>query len=221
MTFSYKAVKYFCNLKTPHLILNGVELINPYENDDVKTVVKNFFNKFYYDENERLFIVGINPGRFGGGLTGISFTDPVVLREQCRIENNLGKRKELSSKFIYTVVEEFGGEEIFFSKVFLTALYPFAIIRDGKNFNYYDNKSLADKLTPGIINNIKSQIDFGAKRDVVILLGKKNAGYFSTINEEYKFFKNIIVLEHPRYIMQYKLKQTDKFINKYIAAISR
>jgi len=221
MTFSYKAVKYFCNLKTPHLILNGVELINPYENDDVKTVVKNFFNKFYYDENERLFIVGINPGRFGGGLTGISFTDPVVLREQCRIENNLGKRKELSSKFIYTVVEEFGGEEVFFSKVFLTALYPFAIIKNGKNYNYYDEKLLFDLLRNDIVENIQRQVKFGSRRDFAILLGKKNADYFLPVNEAYKFFKKIIVLEHPRYIMQYKLKQVDFYINKYLYAIKK
>jgi hypothetical protein len=220
MNFSFKATKYFCNLKTPHLKFSGVEVINPYERDDVKEIVKKFYSKFYNDEKERLFILGINPGRFGGGLTGIAFTDPVALREICGIENNFGDRKELSSRFIYTTIEKYGGIEKIFSKVFLTALYPFAIVKDGKNFNYYDEKQLAEKLRGDIIQNIKFQIAFGARRDFAILLGKKNADYFFPINQEHKFFDKIIVLEHPRYIMQYKLKQKNFFITKYIDAVN-
>ena len=221
MSFSSKAINYFCNLKTPHIKSSGVGVINPYEKDDVKEIVKKFYAKFYDDQNERLFIIGINPGRFGGGLTGIAFTDPVALRENCKIENNLSNRKELSSKFVYAVAKKFGSVENFFSKVFLTALYPFAIIKDGKNYNYYDEKNLAENLRIDIVQNINSQIAFGARRDYVILLGKMNADYFSSINEEYSFFKEIIVLEHPRYIMQYKLKQIDSYIKKYLGAINK
>lgn len=220
MSFSTKAIKHFLNLKAPQLRLRDVGLVNPYENNEVKAVVKLFFTKFYFDGSERLFIFGINPGRFGGGLTGIAFTDPVALREHCGIENNLSNRKELSSKFVYAVAKKFGSVEKLFSRVFLTALYPFAIIKDGKNYNYYDEKTLSEFLRPAIIKNIKTQIDFGARRDVVILLGKKNAEYFKPINDEGGFFKEIIVLEHPRYIMQYCLKRVDKYIDKYISAIS-
>jgi len=220
MNFSTRAITYFCNLKAPHLNSSGVELINPYEKDDVKEIVKNFYTKFYNDENERLFIIGINPGRFGGGLTGIAFTDPIALRENCGIENKFGYRKELSSKFIYSAIEKFDGTKKIFSKVFLTALYPFAIIKNGKNYNYYDEKTLSDLLREKIVGNIKAQINFGARRDLAILLGKKNGDYFSTINDDYKFFKKIIVLEHPRYIMQYKLKKLDSYIHKYYEAIN-
>ena len=221
MRFASKAIKFFCNLKTPHIKSSGVGVINPYEKDDVKEIVKKFYSKFYTDSNERFFVIGINPGRFGGGLTGIAFTDPVALQENCKIENNLSNRKELSSKFVYAVAKKSGGVEKFFSRVFLTALYPFAIIKDGKNYNYYDEKPLAALLMPDIIRNIKKQIAFGARRDVAILLGKKNADYFLPINEEHKFFKKIITLEHPRYIMQYKLKQIDGYIEKYLAAINK
>lgn len=220
MTFSDKATKYFFGLDSSGLKMRGISLLNTYKNDEVKEIVKKFYSKFYNDQKERLFVIGINPGRFGGGLTGISFTDPVALRENCGIENNLGNRKEISSKFIYLVAEQYGGVYKFFSKVFLTALYPFAIIKNGKNYNYYDEKSLAEKLKPEIIRNVKRQIDFGARRDCAILLGKKNAEYFSALNDEHKFFRKIVVLEHPRYIMQYRLKQVDKYIDKYISAIS-
>lgn len=220
MSFSTRAIKYFSNLKNPSRLTKDVEILSPYKISKVRSVVKNFYEKFYNDEKVRLFVFGINPGRFGGGLTGISFTDPVALRENCGIRNNFGTRKELSSKFIYTVVEEFGGVQRFFSKVFLSALYPFAIIKDGKNYNYYDDKILAEKLRPEIINNICAQIDFGARRDYVILLGKKNSEFFSDINEQHQFFKRIVVLEHPRYIMQYRLKKIDDYVKKYIDAIN-
>jgi hypothetical protein len=220
MFFSNKAIKYFNGLDSPRRNLSGVDFINPYANDSVKDAVQKFYKKFYNDDKKRLYAFGINPGRFGGGLTGISFTDPVALRKHCGIENNLGERKELSSKFVYRVIDEFGGTKKFFSKVFLTALYPFALIKDGKNFNYYHEKSLTEILRPEIIRTIKTQIKFGARKDVAILLGKKNADYFSKINDEFKYFKKVLVLEHPRYIMQYKLKKIDFYIKKYMAALS-
>ncbi|MCW8803864.1 MAG: DUF4918 family protein [Ignavibacteriaceae bacterium] len=220
MSFSTKAIKYFNNLKTPKIKNLGIEIISPYEKTVVKEIVKKFYSKFYADEMGRIFMLGINPGRFGGGLTGIAFTDPVALRESCGIENSLGNRKELSSKFIYSVAEKFAGADKFFSKVFPTALYPFAIIKDGKNYNYYDDKSLADKLKTEIIKTVELQIEFGARRDFAILLGKRNAEFFYPINENHKFFNRIFVLEHPRYIMQYKLKQIDRYIKKYIDTIN-
>lgn len=220
MSFSTKAIKYFTNLKSPIRIIEGISAINPYESDEVKSKLKQFFIKYYNDNNERLFIIGINPGRFGGGLTGISFTDPVALKEYCGIDNNLGDRKELSSKFIYQMIELYGGAESFYSNIFISALYPFAIIKNDKNYNYYDEKSLAEKLKKEIISNMKLQIEFGARRDRVILLGKKNADYFSSINKEYNFFKSIVVLEHPRYIMQYKLKHIHTYLKKYIDSIN-
>jgi len=219
MSFAKKAIKYFSSPNPQKKKLQGVEIMNPYASPGVKEVVEEFYNKFYNDDKKRLYVFGINPGRFGGGLTGISFTDPVALREKCKVENNLGERKELSSKFIYTVIKEFGGTKTFFSKVFLAALYPFALIKDGKNYNYYDEKSLAKKLKPEIVQTIKTQLKFGARRDVVVILGKKNTEYFSIINEEHRFFDRTVVLEHPRYIMQYKLKKIDFYIKKYMAAL--
>lgn len=220
MNFSDKAIKYFTKLKTTDNINTGIDIINPYESNAVKRVVKEFFNKFYNDNNKRIFIIGINPGRFGGGVTGISFTDPIALKEHCGINNNLGNIKELSSKFIYQMITAYGGTDKFYSKVFITALYPLALIKDGKNFNYYDDKSVAVILRNEIIKNLKTQISFGANNEMAIILGKKNADYFLSINKEFDFFRRIVVLEHPRYIMQYKSKQINAYIEKYLELIS-
>lgn len=220
MTFSDKAVKYFLNFKKTIALPSEVKTLNPYKNQTTVRIVKTFYNKFFNDNNERLFVLGINPGRFGGGLTGIAFTDPFALREYCKIDNNLGNQKELSSKFIYRMINEYGGVKHFYANIYISALYPLALIMGGNNFNYYDTKELAASLRNEIIKSVKCQIEFGARRDKVIILGKKNADYFSPINNEYNFFGKIFVLEHPRYIMQYKLKKLNYYISKYLNVLN-
>jgi hypothetical protein len=221
MYFSTKAANYFLNLKTPNKILKGINVINPYESGEVRKIVNEFFTKFYSDNKERLFMIGINPGRFGGGLTGISFTDPVALREYCGIQNNLGSKTELSSKFIYEMIAAFGGAEKFFSKVFMTALFPLALTHNGNNFNYYDDKELFNSLKPEIKKSLETQIRFGSEKEKVLILGKKNAEYFNLINKDLGIFKNVIVLDHPRFIMQYKQRFRKDYIKNYITAIDQ
>ena len=40
------------------------------------------------------------------------------------------------------------------------------------------------------------------------------------LNQQIKLFKDVIPLEHPRYIMQYKLKAKDQYINKFLNVLS-
>lgn len=214
-TFSEKARDYFTNLNYPPALPGGVEIVNPYKSGEVKRVVTQFFDKYFNDNNKRIFILGINPGRFGGGLTGISFTDPVALEEECAITNNLGGRRELSSRFIYNLIGKLGGPPDFYSKYFIGALFPLALVKDGKNYNYYDNARLQESLTPAIAEAIRMQVGFGAESKFAVSLGKRNAILLKKINEEYGFFDEIRIAEHPRYIMQYKLKKLDYYLEKY------
>jgi hypothetical protein len=217
LMFSKKAIKYFRNIEPPAILPAGVEILNPYK--DRMYLVEEFYNHFFNDDKPRVFIFGINPGRFGGGLTGISFTDPVALRNFCGIENDLGNKRELSSEFIYMMIERFGGTEEFFRSCYLTALFPFALLKNKKNYNFYDDKETFKRLLPSLKESVEKQSSFGAGKDKVISLGLKNAGILSLINDELKLFKRIEVLEHPRFIMQYKRKSVDDFIRKYIKAI--
>ncbi len=220
-TFAEKAVKFFAGLNKPKKLPGGIDLMNPYINEDVKFVMNQFFNKYFNDNGERIFIIGINPGRFGGGLTGISFTDPIALKEECGIDNNLGKQKELSSKFIYKFITAYGGAAKFYSNYFITALYPLAIIKDEKNFNYYDTVSLYKTLKPRVVESLCEQVKFGAKHEFAVCLGKKNAKYLNEINDEYGFFEEIRILDYPRYIMQYRLRGVDDYIDQYISALRK
>jgi len=215
-TFAEKAVQYFCRLKAPERLPEDVEVMNPYASSKVKFAVKQFYCKYYDDNRKRVFIMGINPGRFGGGLTGISFTDPVALRQHCGIDNSFSDKKELSSEFIYKVIEEYGGAQKFFSKFYLSALYPLAIIKQGKNYNYYDDPGTSNYFQAHIKKSLKQQASFGADENHAICLGIKNLKYLSVINEEMKFFKSIVVLDHPRYIMQYRRKKLKEYVIKYL-----
>jgi len=214
--FADQAISYFNILKPPSKLSSGVQILNPYTNDNVKSAVKEFYQKFYNDERKRIYVLGINPGRFGGGLTGISFTDPVALKKHCGIDNPFGNREELSSKFVYHVINRFGGVKNFFKKFYLSAIYPLALTKNGKNYNYYDDKKLFSFLKPHIKELLKEQIKFGADQRVVICLGKKNADYLKILNDELYLFKKIEVLDHPRFIMQYRQKKLNDYISQYL-----
>lgn len=151
--------------------------MNPYKDEYAFTITKKFYDKFYSDNSKRIYIVGINPGRFGGGITDIPFTDPKNLEEKYGVKNDLKKRPELSSGFVYSVIDKLGGASEFYEKFFITALYPLALIKEGKNYNYYDSPELWEKLKPEILKTFKKQINFGAFNDVVIFWGKRTAGF--------------------------------------------
>jgi hypothetical protein len=219
-TFAERATKYFSSLKLPKRLPQEISILNPYSKKEVNNTVQRFFKKYFDDNENRVFVFGINPGRFGGGLTGISFTDPVALREECGIENNLGDRQELSSKFIYRMIKEYGGVKKFYSKIFITALYPFAIIKEGKNYNYYNSLKLYKSLKTQIASAIKEQIKFGTDRRFAVCLGRINAKFFNEINKEHNYFEELRVLDHPRFIMQYRSKEVNNYVADYIKALS-
>src|SRR5699024_1658754 len=108
---------------TPDFSLpEGVSVMHPYKNKKVKEIAASFYQRFYSDNNPRILIFAINPGRLGAGITGVPFTDPVRLKEICGIENELPSKKELSGGFIYEMIAAYGGVKAFYGKFMLTSL---------------------------------------------------------------------------------------------------
>ena len=134
---------------------------------------------------------------------------------------------EISSVFVYEMIQHYGGVQAFYNDFYINSISPLGfIIKDNKgrekNYNYYDSKALSDLLKPFIINTIKAQLAFGIDTDTCYCLGTgKNYAYLSALNEEMGFFDNIIPLEHPRYIMQYKSKQKQFYIDKYLEMLQK
>jgi len=183
--------------------------------------VKTFYTKYFSDQRKRIFLFGINPGRFGSGLTGISFTDPVALREKCGIENQLGNKKELSSEFIYRVIDAYGGAEKFYKDFFITAVCPLGFMKGDKNFNYYDDMKLMLAVTPFIQETFSQQIELGARKEALICIGSgQNRKFIELLNQQVGYFDKIISLEHPRFIMQYKRKKLDSYIDQYLSVLN-
>ena len=193
--------------------------MNPYRDPAVRGYVEAFFRIFYSDTAPRTYVFGINPGRFGAGRTGVMFTDPVALEVCCGIPNHLEKRRELSSEFIYDVIGECGGVRDFYGRFFLTAACPLGFVREGLNFNYYDDPRLLKRLKPFVVRMIKEQLAFGARREAAIVLGTgDNHRFLAALNGEYQFFNRLVPLDHPRFIMQYRRKRLAEYRRKYVEA---
>lgn len=221
LTFGEQVIRFVQHLPSALNLPEGIELLQPYNDERTRTITERFYRKFYSDSNRRIFVFGINPGRFGAGITGIPFTDPVNLKIKCGIENNFIQKHELSSWFVYRLMDAMGGAKTFYGKFYITAVCPLGFMRDNKNLNYYDDKRLEKCLTSFIVDSIQKQIIFGANPEVCFCWGEgKNHAFLKTMNEEHQWFQTIIPLPHPRWIMQYRRKTVNDFVERFKSEMS-
>lgn len=217
MNYNKKILNFFKHLKIDANLPQGIEVMNPYNQHDIFGYCTLFYNMFYNNDDQRSIILGINPGRFGAGLTGIPFTDPMKLEQECGIENELPKKRELSADFIYQMINAYGGKEAFYSQYYFGSVSPLGFTRDGKNLNYYDDPKLQKAVLPFILESLNKQLDFGLNKKVAYCLGEgKNYKFLTALNKHHQFFHQIIPLAHPRFIMQYKRKKVDAYIGDYL-----
>jgi hypothetical protein len=220
--FSERVLHFFSSLTLTTPLPRGVLVLNPYQNKVVFDLCKLFYTKYYADNNNRRIIIGINPGRFGGGITGIPFTDPTKLQTVCNIKNDLAKKQELSSDFIYRMIAAYGGPELFYKDFYFTSVSPLGFTKDQKNLNYYDDPKLTERLKPFMLGCLNNQLEFGINTRTAYCLGEgENYKFISRFNDEHHFFKAIIPLPHPRFIMQYKRKSLNEYLDKYLKAFSQ
>lgn len=217
MNLAERIIDFNHSLDLTIALPKGVRVMNPFTETTVREISGKFYRKFYSDNHPRILILGINPGRFGGGITGIPFTDPVKLEKNCDIKNELKKVTEPSAGFVYDMIGAYGGPEIFYSKYFIHAVCPLGFTMDGNNYNYYDSKPLEQAVTPFIIQSLKRILSFPVKIDRCYCLGNgKNFTFLSQLNFKQKFFREIIPLPHPRWIVQYRRKKYEDFIKEYL-----
>ena len=221
MNLNKHIISFYDSLKIPALKSGDIEILNPFRDGNARGYRNSFYDKYFNDDGPRVMLIGINPGRFGGGITGIPFTDPINLETICKIPNELQKRHELSSKFIYDMIEVLGGPERFYRSIYITAVSPLGFVSKGKNLNYYDDPELLKEWKPFMIETIRDQLAFCKKRDICFSLGQgKNFKYLNEWNDEFEIFDKIKALPHPRWIMQYRLKRKEEFIQMYGQALS-
>jgi Domain of unknown function (DUF4918) len=216
-------LRFYRSLRPEFKLPLGVEVLNPYRETEAWELTQQFYHKYYGDKEPRTFIFGINPGRFGGGVTGIPFTDPIRLESACGIINNLKKVPELSSQFIYNVIDEYGGAPEFYGQFFVTALCSLGFIQKGKNLNYYDHKELLQTTEPFIVESIHQQLrTIRATTALAYCLGEgENYRQFCRLNARHHFFDSIAALPHPRWIMQYRRKAMRDYVRLYVEHLGR
>jgi hypothetical protein len=222
-TFADRIIEFNRSLEFNPELPYGISVMNPFiESPEALKISSAFYKKFYNDNKMRRLILGINPGRFGAGVTGVPFTDTKRLSDKCGLEIKGKHTHEPSSVFIYEVIDAYGGVNKFYSDFYINSPSPLGFVKmtgAGKqiNYNYYDSRELTEAVYPFLIKSISAHISMGIRTDVAFCLGSgKNFRMLTILNIRHNFFGRIIPLEHPRYIMQYKSKHMHEYIGKYL-----
>lgn len=225
-TFADKVIAFNRNLDYTGSLPSGIRIMNPLrENPEILPIAEAFYRKYYSDTRPRRLILGINPGRLGAGATGIPFTDTKRLEEVCGLQGPAFSTHEPSSVFVYNLIAAFGGPEAFYGRYYINSVCPLGFVKKGANgrwvnYNYYDEEALFEAVKPFILENLQMQLDLGVDRGCCYSLGKKNARYLEALNREGHFFRKIVALDHPRYIVQYKSKDMEAYVRHYLEALS-
>ena len=224
-TFADRVIAFNESLRLDIPLPEGIRVMNPFtENPQALAVSSDFYRKFYNDNHKRRLILGINPGRHGAGVTGIPFTDTKRLVEKCGLSIDGLHTHEPSSVFVYDVIDAYGGVQKFYKDFYINSPSPLGFVTTNKkgrevNYNYYDSKELEELLKDFMVASMRAHISKGIITDRAFCLGTgKNFKFLDNLNRECKFFEQLIPLEHPRYVMQYKSKKKAFYIDKFTRA---
>jgi len=225
-TVADKIIAFNKNLLYKGALPAGFRVLNPFrENPETIPVMEQFYHKFYNDQRRRQLIIGINPSRHGAGLTGVPFTDTKRLDQVCGIRMQSVTSHEVSSVFMYDLIEQYGGVKRFYRHFYINSPFPLAIVRaaaPGKwlNANYYDDPALFEAVKPFMIKSLQQHIAIGIDTRKAFVLGKKNETFIRKLNQAVPMFDELITLEHPRFIQQYRSRYKQEYINKYLQLLN-
>jgi hypothetical protein len=203
----------------------GIGAYDPYlSGTESHRCASRFYQKYFNDQVSRHVLFGINPFRWGAGLTGIPFTDARRLSEKCGIDYNQPASHENASAFIYEVISEFGGPSAFYRGYLFNWVCPIGLldkkIPGHKGYSYYQNAALYKSVRELMAENIRHLINLGIARDYCFCVGLgKNEQYLRKLNDEHEFFSAIIPLEHPGFITRYHAGERNKYLAHYVKQI--
>ncbi len=221
MTFGQRIERFLTGLQLDVPLPVGFEVMQPYADPQVRYNIHEMCTRYYANAaTPRLPIWGINPGRLGGGITGLSFTDPHALFHLLHIGPDTQMRREPSATFVQMVIEAYGGAELFYRDVFLSAISPLGFTKDGNNINFYDDPVLCKSLVPFVLDCLHTQTAAGLRKDACIVLG---SGKLRTFVEREVVpvmgYSQVVYLDHPRFVMQYRRKVAPQYVDEYVSAI--
>jgi hypothetical protein len=119
------------------------------------------------------------------------------------------------------MIHAYGGPHLFYKHFFIGSVCPLGFVKGGKNINYYDDKALAQTVEPFIFRSMNDLLRLNFKRDICYCIGgEKNYKYLSRLNATQQWFQRIVPLPHPRFILQYRRKETDAYVQVYLNALN-
>ena len=222
ISFADHALRFNQQLSFEGALPDGIKMMNPFESKKVQEITQQFYRKYYQDNNHRHIILGINPGRHGAGLTGIPFTDSKRLEQACGIDPQDIRTHELSSVYIYELIDAYGGCNQFYKDFYINSPCPLGLLTlnsKGKwvNCNYFDSKAILSCTQSFIEQSMLRLLGFPIYCQSAVVLGRgKNLETLNKLNEIYGWFNELIGVEHPRFVMQYRSKQKSDYIAKTI-----
>ena len=218
-----KIIDYYKWLSLQNIeLFDKYKIVNPYKQERIIKIVEVFYNKYFDDNHNSYLILGASPARRGTSATGIPFEDEEHIYKLTGESINNFYINKNSSNFLYDVMENYGGIDKFYSDFFLEFVCPLGIVNINNknnevNVNYYENRKLQSYLNDFIKKSLDELIKIGINREVCYCIGSgENYQYLLKLNEENHYFKRIVALEHPRYIMQYNKDKTAFYMNKYL-----
>src|SRR5690606_16946846 len=186
-TFADKVIAFNRNLYYSGEMPKGFQALNPYVyNPETIEKIKAEYMKIYYDYIRRKFTIGINAILYRSVITGVPITDTKRLEHICGIKMHSAHTHEISSVYLYDMIQEFGGPAVFYKQFYINSPFPLAIIRDKGNgnwvnANYYDDRKLFDMVKDFMIESLQKHFSLGLDNEKVYILGKKNAVFLQKI----------------------------------------
>ena len=106
----------------------------------------------------------------------------IIWKRYVGMENSFDKRVEISAAFMFEVMEAYGGVEKFYSDFFFTTTMPLGLLKNDKNYNYYDDMETQTALEPYIEETLLKQMSFPQAKPNIICVGQgKNLKYLTSI----------------------------------------
>ncbi len=186
-----------------------IEILSDFLDNEIN--IRKFYVKYVENNNPKIVLCGINPGRFGAGKTGVSFLDFQSLQ---KILPNISRNDhEKSGSFFYGVIEEIGVDK-FYKNVYVTNLscVGFQNLKTKKNMNYYQ---ICSKIQYELFDNFIKEMNI-IKPDIIIPLSQWVNWDLDNLKKENRLdFEIGKRLNHPAYSKVTKESYID-FLNNYI-----
>lgn len=224
-TLADHLLDFYLNIRFDIELPSGFRVMNPFQDPRVRATVTTFYRTFLNTPTPRRVLMGINPGRHGGGITGLPFTDTKRLTQACGLSWDGPQSHEPSSEFFYAVAASLGGVEAFYARFVSFPVCPLGFLREkspGKwvNANYYDTPELLRAVEPFIVQSIDFLVRGPIDRTVVFSLGQgPNVQVLSRLNARCGWFEHIVALPHPRFVIQYRRRDMARYIAEYRRAL--